>query len=377
MVVMHRPILLLLSGLPLNGKSSFERQLVLLSKFLKAEGIDSCIAGPPKEKKSFSAGRMKLNQSVIDPRFYWDLTRQTPARGAILLGFADQFPFMKELREAEDNPYNGLSVFLWAQVSRPQNPEAFGRAQLVPLTEKSRLFLIDSGVMPCSRVIPHGCDPGVFHPIKVEARLRFKAEWGMEGRFVVGTVGAHTSRKRFDRIIETFSHFSKERKDGLLVIKTDRVMSMEGEDLDLLAKHHGVASKVRVVTEEMTGQQMCMLYNAMDVYLNLSEWEGFCIPVIEAMSCGVPIVTHPVQGPGEIVPYDELKVMGSRKEYEGKTMLLLADPDQAAQTLCRAASAPLLLKKLGVLGLEEAKEKYDIRTVAHRWKKLFQQKGLP
>jgi len=48
------------------------------------------------------------------------------------------------------------------------------------------------------------------------------------------------------------------------------------------------------------------------VYMNLSEWEGFGIPVIEAMSCGLPVLTHGLQGPGEIVPYTETLAAGGR-----------------------------------------------------------------
>jgi glycosyltransferase involved in cell wall biosynthesis len=35
---------------------------------------------------------------------------------------------------------------------------------------------------------------------------------------------------------------------------------------------------------------MPLLFNASDAYLHTSEYEGFGLPVLEAMSCGVPVI---------------------------------------------------------------------------------------
>jgi len=93
--------------------------------------------------------------------------------------------------------------------------------------------------------------------------------------------------------------------------------------------------------------------------------------VIEAMACGVPVVCMPIQGPGEIIPYDELIVSKYCKHEEDRTTLLLADPEEAARMLAKAAENPHLCNSLVCRGLVEVEKRYDIRNVARAWERLI------
>lgn len=366
---MKKFTVLLMSGLGLEKKSSFSGQLELLGSCLEKRGLKAMINGPCTDPHSSSSLRKReISGGSLERSVHFDeLIQKTGAEAAILLGYPDQFSFL----HAESD--SSIPLFLWSQFSKPPPIESLGRAVPVPLTEKTRGFLLDSGIQNVSPVIPHGVDLSVYHPLAREERQSIRARLGVEDRFVVGSVGANTPRKKFDRIIESFALFSKKREDALLLIKTDRVMSIDGTDLRRVAEKFGVASRTELSDDELTCPQMCNLYNAMDVYLNLSEWEGFCLPVIEAMACETSIVTHPIQGPGEIIPYDELLVPGSAVVKEGDTMLLWADPDETARTLLRAAADPTLLKRLATLGREEAEKRYDIRIIARMWEEVLRQ----
>jgi glycosyltransferase involved in cell wall biosynthesis len=46
---------------------------------------------------------------------------------------------------------------------------------------------------------------------------------------------------------------------------------------------------------------MPSLYNAADVFLHTAEYEGFGLPVLEAMACGVPVVVSNCASLPEIV----------------------------------------------------------------------------
>jgi len=35
---------------------------------------------------------------------------------------------------------------------------------------------------------------------------------------------------------------------------------------------------------------MPVLCNSANVFLNTSEYKGFCLPILEAMSCGIPVM---------------------------------------------------------------------------------------
>lgn len=344
---------LLISGLPLEKKTSFSCQLNLLSSFLKKKGIESVLAGPSTHGKS------------LDLKYIHDLIQKTNVKASILLGYPDQFPFLTD----KEKP--GIPVLLWVQFSKQPDTEALGNTIPVPLTEKTETFLMKSGVSNIESVIPHGVDTEVFHQRSDKEREQIRKEYGLQDRFVVGTVAANTKRKGFDRIIESFSFFAKKREDALLLIKTDRVLSIDGADLKALSERFGVYNRTKILDGDFGERKLSQIYTIMDVYLNLSEWEGFCIPVIEAMACGIPIITHPVQGPFEIVPYQDLLISGGTTVQEGETLLLLANPIKTASILLKASNNPSLLRKLGELGIKEVEKKYDIRVVADQWEKLI------
>jgi glycosyltransferase involved in cell wall biosynthesis len=220
-------------------------------------------------------------------------------------------------------------------------------------------------------VIPHGVNTRLYTPAGSEERAAMRRRLGLEQSLVIGTVAAHSLRKRFDLMVEAFAGLRRRRPDALFLIKTDRAVSLDGSDLLALGRRHGVGSAMRVLLDEYSPGAMVELYRSMDLYLNLSEWEGFCLPVLEAMACGVPVVTHPVQGAGEILPYRELLVGGSRRDEQEGVSLLRADPASAAGVLARAAGSPGLLEELGGRGRREAVLRYDLDRVVLRWEDLL------
>jgi glycosyltransferase involved in cell wall biosynthesis len=351
---------LLVSGLPLTSSNSFYHQLALLARFLGTEGVRASLCGPA------------------------DL--RPPADALLLLGYPDQFLFLGQPRDGllprrrwfalhggrrHVGPPWPTPAFLWAQFSRPPAAGSLAGLRPVPLSEATRRFLEQAGVEGVGPVIPHGVDPLVFQPLPAGERWSARRELGLEERFVVGAVAANTPRKRLDLVIEAFARFARPREPAALLLKTDRRVSYEGIDLLERLAGAGVAGRAVVVTEPLHPRRMARLYAAMDVYLNLSEWEGFCIPVVEAMACGVSVVCPPVQGPGEIVPYPDLRVERVERVQEGRTELLAADPQDAARALGRAFDRPALRRRLGRLGRREAAARYDIRQVARRWAQLI------
>ena len=155
------------------------------------------------------------------------------------------------------------------------------------------------------------------------------------------------------------------------MIRTDRQVSHEGADLLARARRAGIEGSLRLLLEPLSDGQLARLYGRMDAYLNLSEWEGFCLPVAEAMACGVPVVRPPIQGPGELVPYPELEVKARAVRREGGAELLEADPSAAAAALLEAARSPGLRARLAAAGRREAARRYGMRRVARLWARLL------
>lgn len=64
----------------------------------------------------------------------------------------------------------------------------------------------------------------------------------------------------------------------------DVIKAFQPEPRQRLTKH------IRYIGREMTMQEMAALYNAADVYVSPYWAEGFNMPVLEAISCGIPVV---------------------------------------------------------------------------------------
>ena len=391
--------LLLLSGLPLDGKPSFFRQLGSLAALWRRQGWSVFPGGPvfaasesetgttPWSGKGAPEVLWHLEGISGDPLRFEDLVARASAKAVMALGYPDQFPFLRRLPQATP-----LSCYLWSQFSRPPAgglPEA---PTYIPLTEKTASHLRAAGCSRIGPVIPHGVDTGLFVPLPRPERRRL---WGRRSSprngsprngsprrssprrssadtFVVGTVANNSRRKRLDLIVRSFALFTRQRPLSRLLIKTNRPVSLDGVDLPALIAGERVEDRVEIITAELTDPEMAELYNRMDLYLNLSEWEGFCIPVIEAMACAVPVVGPPTQGPGEILPYPDFLVPdGLIREEEG-TLLYEAHPPAVAALLAQLAEDKGLRERLSLEGREAVLSRYDLRRVAAQWEGVLQ-----
>ena len=340
-----RMTILLVSGLSLEKPSSFSRQLILLQAAMKGLGVHAVLTGPSLEGVNISG-------MAID--------------AALLLGYADQFNLLKQQASQR------FPLFLWAQFSRPPDSGSLSQFIPVPLTEQTAQFMRESGLQHLGPVIPHGIDLSLYRPLGREEKRDSRAAHNLRGDMVIGTRGAHTRRKRLDLVIQSLSHLRATGLDADLVIKTDRVRSLDGEDLEELAGQCGVLQNTQLITGEMNAAELSPLYGCMDIYLNLSEWEGFCIPIVEALACGIPVSCPPLQGPGEIVPYDRLYIQDYVQFDEEGTLLCEANPEAAAKVILKAVRNPDMLEELAKAGMHEARKHFDITEVARRWIELIE-----
>jgi glycosyltransferase involved in cell wall biosynthesis len=352
--------LLLVSGLPLHRRSSFSRQLDCLASAWIRKGRSVYLCGPVYSGPP--GGCWAVQGAETSALQFEELVERIGAEALIALGYPDQFPFLSTRRgEPDERP----PFFLWSQFSRVPRSGLPEGPVYVPLTEKTLEFL---RVAACSRagpVIAHGVDTSVFEPAP-------EPGGGRSGLFVIGAVGNNSRRKRFDLIIRSFARFARRRPDSRLLIKTDRPVSPDGVDLPALCVREGVADRAEILAKELGDRAMAELYRRMDLFLNLSEWEGFCIPVIEAMACGLPVACLPIQGPGEFLPYRETLIPGSLVREEEGTVLYEADPRSVLQVLLAVAGSAELRARLSRQGRAAAVGLYDIRRIAAQWEALLQ-----
>ena len=165
------------------------------------------------------------------------------------------------------------------------------RADLViTVSESSKRDIVSFyGVSPEKVVvIPLGVDPG-FRPLddpERAASTRF-ASLGVD-RPLVLFVGKLTRRRNIPQLVEAFARLKQTHglSHALLLVGANTA----GHDLRRLAAAADIEADV-FHREFASHDELVDLYNASDLFVYPSSYEGFGIPVLEAMACGIPVVT--------------------------------------------------------------------------------------
>lgn len=131
--------------------------------------------------------------------------------------------------------------------------------------------------------------------------------------FVVLTVADNQERKDLSGGFEVIK-LLKERGVSVKHVVVTREKSSVGWKLDDLAWTMGISPEIRVFQNGIPFEQLFMLYCAADAYMSCSKGEGLGLPVMEAMSVGVPVVANTTGALTELLGNDR----GWLVPWEGK-----------------------------------------------------------
>ena len=166
------------------------------------------------------------------------------------------------------------------------------RASVVcTVSEHSKRDMVRFYGVPPERihVVPDGVDTKAFHPIQDPARLaRWRiAAFGTDAPYIV-YVGKPTERRNLSSLIRAFGALRRTRgiPHKLMIVGASLpgtspfrgVIASEGLEQDV---------SVRGYVEH---DEMPLVYNAASLCVYPSSYEGFGMPVLEAMACGTPVV---------------------------------------------------------------------------------------
>jgi teichuronic acid biosynthesis glycosyltransferase TuaC len=153
-------------------------------------------------------------------------------------------------------------------------------------------------------VVRNGVDTKRFHPVdRAEARRRLGI--APEARVVIG-VGGLIERKGFHRVIPEIARLAVEMPDlrYLIVGGGTTQADMRGR-LEAMAAAEGVAANV-VFCGPQSPDDLKWFYGAADVFALATEHEGWANVFLEAMACGLPVVTTAVGGNAQVVSHPGL-----------------------------------------------------------------------
>lgn len=118
-----------------------------------------------------------------------------------------------------------------------------------------------------------------------------------KGKFVFGFVGQNLGvRKRIERLLKAYSIFikdSRQLKDRTILHLHTMPIAINGINLIKVIQELGIQDNVIFSygthrSSAWTDESMSILYNTFDVNLSASSSEGFGLPTLESMACGIP-----------------------------------------------------------------------------------------
>jgi glycosyltransferase involved in cell wall biosynthesis len=230
----------------------------------------------------------------------------------------------------------------WYAFTKMQTRVATRMTRVITVSENSLKDIAADHNVPLHKlhVVPVGVDQELFRPLDHVERV--------PGRLIT-TASADVTMKGLRYLLEALAKLRTERHVELVVIGKLKEGGPSARTIDEL----GLRDAVTFISG-VPEQRIIELYSEAEVAVVPSLYEGFSLPAIEAMSCGVPLVATT----GGALP----EVVGA----DGDTALLVppGDSDALAARIRTALDDPELRAAVGARGRQRVIERWTWRHTA-------------
>ena len=148
--------------------------------------------------------------------------------------------------------------------------------------------LVDVHRVPPEKVsvIRHGFELDRFDPARID-RDRIRAELGLDGRLVIGSISRIFWIKNQEALLRAFAAIAPAEPDSTLLL----VGGGDPTPITDLAASLGVAERLVVLQRRPDVPE---LLAGMDLFVHPALAESFAMVIVEAMAMGLPVVSTPV-----------------------------------------------------------------------------------
>ena len=155
-------------------------------------------------------------------------------------------------------------------------------------------------------VVLLGVDAGLFRPQMVPDD--FDRRFGLDSRYrYVLYVGSENPRKNLPLLIRAFARLHRVLPDVRLLRVGAVQYPSRARELAHLIDHLGLSGAV-LHFPAVADDDLVFFYNRADLFVFPSRYEGFGLPVLEAMACGTPVVCADAASLPEVVGDAALRV---------------------------------------------------------------------
>ena len=161
---------------------------------------------------------------------------------------------------------------------------------VITCSESSKRDIVETiGINPEKvSVIYWGINHNVFKPLenKVYIARKLQEKYNLQSPYIL-SVSCNAERKRTDKLVRAYIEYGESN-----VPQNDLVLVWRNPPQDLLediAKSK-YCDNIHIL-KNVSDNDLALLYNGAKVFVFPSVYEGFGLPLIEAIACGTPVVT--------------------------------------------------------------------------------------
>jgi len=216
--------------------------------------------------------------------------------------------------------------------------------RVIAVSEATKRDILLTTKVPEDRidVVPWAVDQTVFYPeTNVEALEKARKDLKLPSCYLLA-VGCSTGRKNTPRLLEAFREVLKRFPGQHLVLVWDPPASV--------VEAFGDIRENLTFTGKVTDAQLRALYTGALVSVYVSRYEGFGLPVLEAMACGTPVIT---------ADNTSLPEVGGEAAY----YVDAEDTASIAEALCAAVEGTLPVERMRSDGRQQVQNFTWERTV--------------
>ncbi len=174
------------------------------------------------------------------------------------------------------------------------------------------------------QVIYAGYSKTFQRPVDIDAtRQRLAKRFGLTAGYVLYT-GNNDFRKNTRGAIAGFAAVPRAVRQGLKLVLNQ---TEQADELRLFAQQCGLEPDALVMTGYITDRELVDLYAGCRAFVFPSLYEGFGLPVVEAMACGAPVIVGNNSSLKEIVELDDARFDAASPAATGAALQRVLEDD--------------------------------------------------
>jgi glycosyltransferase involved in cell wall biosynthesis len=176
----------------------------------------------------------------------------------------------------------------WYQITIPRVASRHASAILTVSQLSKDDIVRHLGIDPASIHVTHAAVSPFFQPVEDPGHApSLRTKYGLDMKYILG-IGSADPRKNIETLVNSYALLpeSLRAEYHLAIVWTASVLA---ESISARIQDLGIGQYVHFVYR-VPNEDLVFLYNEASLFVFPSLYEGFGLPVLEAMACGTPVV---------------------------------------------------------------------------------------